>query len=132
VQQVRVGQDGVVQLDTGVGNPVTIPARVASVTPAASDGSSAASAVLTVSWPDGQFPKYGLALQASINGQTKNDVLVIPKSALHQLGGRSTVEVQDGTLRRIVTVQVGIIAANVVEIVSGLNEGQIVLASPKG
>jgi HlyD family secretion protein len=129
--KVSVGQDAIVQPDTGVTNPASIPAKVASATPATSNGSQGPSATLTVSWADGQTPKYGMPVQVSINVDTKTDVLVIPKSALHQSGGRSTVEIQDGTLRRVVTVQVGIVSDNTVEIVSGLNEGQVVLAAPK-
>jgi len=59
-------------------------------------------------------------------------VLVVPKGAVRQAGGRTTVEVQDGSLRRLVNVKVGITTADTAEIVSGLSEGQMVLVAASG
>jgi len=53
-------------------------------------------------------------------------VLVVPKGAVRQAGGRASVEVQDGTLKHLVVVQVGIQSDTSVEILSGLREGQLV------
>jgi hypothetical protein len=65
-----------------------------------------------------------------VNVQQKQGVLVVPRSAIRQSGGKAKVEVQDGSLRRLVSVQVGITTTDSAEIVSGLSEGQIVLAGP--
>jgi multidrug efflux pump subunit AcrA (membrane-fusion protein) len=96
--------------------------------PAAPDGTSTASAQLQVSWPDGQTPKLGLPVQVNLTLQEKQGVLIIPRSALHQAGTQTTVEVVSGTLRHLVPVQIGITTDSAVEITSGLTEGQMVLA----
>jgi len=128
--RVAVGQQATVQFDTGSGAPASIDATLAAITPAAADGSSSASAVLQVNWPNGQSPRFGLPAQVSVTVGQRDGVLIVPTTAVHKSGTRNTVEVQDGTLRRLVSVQVGLTSANVVEILSGLNEGQLVLATP--
>ncbi|MGI9146809.1 MAG: HlyD family efflux transporter periplasmic adaptor subunit [Chloroflexota bacterium] len=127
--RINVGQTASIQIGTGA-SATTVPAQLASVTPAAQDGSVDASAVLNVAWADSQVPKLGTPVQVAVNLGSKQDVLVVPKSAVHQSGGRNTVEVQDGTIRRLVSVQVGITTGAGVEIVSGLSEGQMVMAGP--
>jgi multidrug efflux pump subunit AcrA (membrane-fusion protein) len=103
---------------------------VTQVTQAASNGSmGGASADLKVSWADGQqTPGFGTPIVARVTVQQKENVLVVPKSAVRQSGGRSMVELQDGSLRHLVNVQVGIRTDASVEILSGLTEGQMVLA----
>ena len=128
--QLTAGQHASVEVGTGTAAASRADAIVTGVTPAARDGSAGASATLDVSWTDGQPPKFGAQVQVVVNLGQKQGVLVVPKSAIHQAGGRTTVEVQDGTFRRLVTVQVGITMAAAVEIVSGLSEGQVVLAGP--
>lgn len=126
VSRVAPGQQAIIQLgDTGAGtDPIT--ATVTSVTPGSASGAGP-SANLQVSWPDGQAPRYGTPVQAVVTLDQKQNVLVVPKSAVRQAGGRASVEVQDGTLRHLVSVQVGVSTADTVEIVSGLSEGQLVL-----
>jgi HlyD family secretion protein len=128
--RVAVGQHATVQIDTANGALSSIDATMAAVTPAAADGSSSASAALQVNWPNGQSPRFGLPAQVSVTVGQKDGVLVVPTTAVHKSANRNTVEVQDGTLRRLVSVQVGITNVNVVEILSGLDEGQLVLATP--
>ena len=57
----------------------------------------------------------------------RENVLTIPKSALRQYFGRTYVHVLDGEQRREVDVEVGLENATSVEIVSGLEEGQLVI-----
>jgi len=128
--QLMAGQHASVEVGTDTAVASRADAIVTGVTPPARDGSAGASATLDVSWTDGQAPKFGAQVQVVVNLGQKQGVLVVPKSAIHQAGGRTTVEVQDGTIRRLVTVQVGITTAAAVEIVSGLSEGQVVLAGP--
>jgi HlyD family secretion protein len=128
--QVAVGQPARVQLDNGTSSPTSLDASVTGIVPAAVDGSTAAAALLNVAWPDGQTPKFGTAVETGITVGQKDGVLVLPLNAIHKSGSRATVEVQDGTLRRLVTVQVGITNSDSAEIVSGLNEGQTVLVAP--
>jgi multidrug resistance efflux pump len=123
------GQLGTVAVNGGASAGPAADATVVRVTPAAKDGSAGATAMLKVNWADGEVPKFGTPVAASIKLQQKSDVLLVPRSAIRQAGGRTTVEVQDGTLRHLVSVQVGITAAEGVEIVNGLTEGQIVLTT---
>lgn len=127
--RLSAGLSATVQI--GSGDAATpIDATIASVAPAAADGSTGASAELRVSWPDGAPPKFGAPVTVSVLVQQKQNVLVVPKSAVRQSAGRSVVEVQDGSLRKLVPVQVGISATDVVEIISGVTEGQMVLTGP--
>ncbi|MBV9582296.1 MAG: hypothetical protein JO057_27240, partial [Chloroflexi bacterium] len=122
-----IGQQASIELDTSNASATPITGHVTAVTPAAADGSTAASADLQVDWPDGQSPHYGLPVEATIDLQDKDGVLVVPVAALHTLGNQTTVEVLNGTMRKFVTVQVGTTNATSAEIVSGLTEGQMVV-----
>jgi multidrug efflux pump subunit AcrA (membrane-fusion protein) len=94
------------------------------VSPSAASGPSAE---LKVDWPASQTPNFGAPVQAVVTLDQKQNVLVVPKSAVREAGGRASVEVIDGTLRHLVSVQTGASTADSVEIVTGLNEGQLVL-----
>jgi macrolide-specific efflux system membrane fusion protein len=68
-----------------------------------------------------------LPVQVVITLAEKQNVLVVPKSAVRQAGGRASVEVQDGAMRHLVSVQVGTTTDDTVEIIGGLTEGELVL-----
>jgi multidrug resistance efflux pump len=134
VTYLSVGQSAIVSVDPDSGvttmTPSKVDATVMSVTPASSDGSKSASAQFQVQWPDGAAPpKFGVPVQVQLTLQQKDGVLVVPTSALHQAGANTTVQVQNGTLRKLVNVQVGIRTDASAEIVSGLTEGQVVILS---
>jgi len=129
-RRLAVDQGATVQVVTAAGASAPIQATVASLTPVQNDGSAGPSATLRVNWTNGQAPRFGTPVQVIVNLEQKQGVLVVPKTAIHQSGGKARVEVQDGNLRRLVSVQVGITTADSAEIVSGLSEGQIVLAGP--
>lgn len=128
-EQLAVGQLATIRIGSGKA-AVNADATVTSVTPATRDGSVGATASLATVWADGQLPTLGTPVEVSVSLGSRQDVLVVPKSAVHQSGARTTVEVQDGATRRLVSVQVGITMADRIEIVSGLAEGQLVLAGP--
>ena len=124
VSRVAAGQQATIQLDSSTTATSSINATVSAVSP---DAASGPFADLQVTWPDGQLPRLGTPVQVVVTLDQKQNVLVVPKSAVRQAGGRASVEVQDGTLRHLVSVQVGASTADSVEIVSGLSEGQLVL-----
>jgi multidrug resistance efflux pump len=130
VARLAVGQQATIPVGADLASAVQAAATVASVTPAAKDGSAGAWAVLSVKWPDGEVPRFGSPVSAVVTMQQKDNVLLIPKNAVRKSGSRAMVEVQDGSLRRLVNVQIGITSVDRVEIVSGLTEGQVVLAGP--
>ncbi len=127
VARLALGQTGDLVLDGAAATDPKISATVASITPAAKDGSSFATADFTIAWPDGPTPKIGVPVQVAMTLQKKQGVLVVPKNAIHQSGNRRYVEVLDGALRRVTNVVVGITSTDTVEVVSGLSEGQVVL-----
>jgi hypothetical protein len=92
------------------------------------DGTSTRSgrtARLKVDWL-AEVPPYGSFAQVQLQVNHKDGVIVVPKKAVHTAGARRYVQVQTGTTRKIVNVEVGIVSADTAEITSGLTEGQIV------
>ena len=69
----------------------------------------------------------GQQMNVSIVLAEKEDVIVIPKSALRSVFGRTFVQVLEGEKRREVDVEVGIETATEVEIVAGLEPGQTIV-----
>jgi multidrug efflux pump subunit AcrA (membrane-fusion protein) len=86
-------------------------------------------AEFSVEWPK-SHPAFGSAVQVQVTTQQKDNVLVIPKKALHTAGSRRYVQVQDGVSRKTVNVEVGLVTDAGAEILSGLAEGQQVLVGP--
>jgi HlyD family secretion protein len=127
VARLAAGQPATVNFETLSGTPRSATATVDFSTPAAADGSTQASASFKVSWAPNQAPRFGTPVQVTVTVQQKDGVLVVPKDALRQSGDKTTVMVLNGTLRRLVDVQVGIVTGTSAEIISGLNEGQLVL-----
>ena len=115
-------------IDLGTNSSVSTPpisATVASVA-ATADGTGSV-ATIRADWRDGSVPKVGLPVQVSVVVQQKSSVLVVPKNAVRQAGGKTYVEVLNGSLRKIINIQVGITSTDSFEVVSGLTEGQQVL-----
>ena len=71
--------------------------------------------------PDGLIP--GMNVDANIVVESKENVLMVPVSAVHR---GNTVTVQKGTETSRVKVETGINNDDYIEIVSGINEGDIV------
>lgn len=77
--------------------------------------------------------KIGMSVTAEIATASKQDVLLAPAAAITETGGRSTVEVlqPDGTTQ-VVTVEIGLVGASQVEILSGLQVGDEVVTGTQG
>jgi multidrug efflux pump subunit AcrA (membrane-fusion protein) len=84
-------------------------------------------AQLKVAWQQPP-PAYGAAVQALVTVLEKNNVLLIPQRAVRSSGQRRYVEYMEGDARRTVDVSLGIAGGGEVEVLSGLREGQIILA----
>jgi hypothetical protein len=84
---------------------------------------------LRVDWSSQSAP-FGASAQTIVTLQQKENVLLVPQRAIRTLGQRRFVEVTDGTSRRNVDVQPGIVQDGDVEIVSGLTAGQLVVVGP--
>ncbi|OGK20226.1 hypothetical protein A3C23_03265 [Candidatus Roizmanbacteria bacterium RIFCSPHIGHO2_02_FULL_37_13b] len=71
-----------------------------------------------------------MAASASIITDTKNDVLVIPLSAIQkQTDGSQTVRISKNGAPSSVTVETGLSSSSEIEVISGLSEGDMVITS---
>lgn len=77
-------------------------------------------------------PTFGATAQAVVTLREKAGVLIVPQRAIRSAGQRRYVEYMDGELRRTADVVLGISGALDVEVVSGLQEGQLILAGTAG
>jgi multidrug efflux pump subunit AcrA (membrane-fusion protein) len=125
--KVSVGQAAFIQLPAQSDTGPSTRARVTSLKP--NDSGSAKIAEFAVDWSD-TAQKLGTVMNVGLVLQQKDDALLVPKKAVHTTGSRAFVELVDGTKRRVTTVQVGIVAGNDAEIVSGLTPGQLVIVGP--
>jgi multidrug resistance efflux pump len=125
--RLGVGQHGSLKLSGALDD-----APVAATLTKLSDTSGSASgrvAEFSVAWSK-THPAFGSPVQLQVTTQQKDNVLVIPKKALHTAGSRRYVQVQDGVSRKTLNVEVGLVTEVGVEILSGLAEGQQVLVGP--
>ena len=57
----------------------------------------------------------------------QEDTLVLPEAAVRRFGGRTFVVVQDGDRQRRIDIRIGLESQGMVEVLEGLNEGDIVV-----
>lgn len=73
------------------------------------------------------YPNMGV--NAKIITDIKDNVILVPSSAIQSVGGQKTVRVMQKDRITNVPVETGLIGDNQTEIVSGLNEGDIIVTS---
>ena len=96
--------------------------RTASFT--GTQGGQAQTAIATV--PSDFRLREGLTVTVSITSEQKNDILLVPNKAITSRSGRSYVQVVSGTQTTEKQIQTGITDGQNTEVVSGLNEGDVV------
>jgi multidrug efflux pump subunit AcrA (membrane-fusion protein) len=69
----------------------------------------------------------GHSAELVIELQKRDNVIVLPRSALRSYMGRNYVQIAEGERRKEVDVEVGLVTPTEVEIVKGLEEGQKVI-----
>ncbi len=80
--------------------------------------------------PPGPGARLGQLAQVTVVTQAKDDVLLIPNTALRRFGNRKYVQVLNPDGRRIdVDVEIGLVTDTDTEITKGLKEGQKVIVS---
>ncbi len=79
---------------------------------------------------EGQEVRMGMLARVNITLQTKDDVLKVPVTSLRDLNERTFVETVVNEQRRSLPVVTGIRSDSEVEVLSGLEEGQMIFASP--
>ena len=77
--------------------------------------------------PDGKL-KPGLFVELEIlTNQTATNILAIPNTAIVDINGKETVYVQNGNAYQAVEVELGLTSGDMVEIKSGLFEGDLIV-----
>ena len=71
--------------------------------------------------------KIGDRFDIELIAATSEDTLWLPPAAIREFGGRIFVMIQDGDMQRSVDIQLGIKTSDMVEVLEGLEEGQIVV-----
>lgn len=121
--RIAPGQQAGVQLENA-------PSKLDAVVSAVVDQAGTRVGLLKVIWSSEDQPMFGTRAAAAIQVRRKEQVLLVPQSAIRSIGGRRYVEVIEGTGTRRSDVEIGMTADGEVEIVNGLREGQqVVLAS---
>lgn len=79
---------------------------------------------------EGQEVRMGMLARVNITLQVKDDVLKIPVTSLRDLNERTFVETVVNEQRRSLPVVTGIRSDSEVEVLTGLDEGQMIFAAP--
>lgn len=98
--------------------------------PIAADAAKAESNAVTIYMTIDNAPadsKVGDSAEMTIDLQKRQNVIVLPRSAIRSYMNRYYVQVADGDRRKEVDVEVGLMTATDVEIVKGVEEGQQII-----
>jgi multidrug efflux pump subunit AcrA (membrane-fusion protein) len=69
--------------------------------------------------------RLGQTGNATITTASKDNVVAVPTAAITAVGPLKTVTVKEGTSRKTVTVETGLVGGNLTEIVSGVDAGDV-------
>jgi HlyD family secretion protein len=108
--------------------------KVESIGQTADDSSGVQQYRVLVTLPDlPDEAKIGMSVTAEIATASERDVLLVPATAIEEMGDGSTVQVvgPDGTTQ-VVPVEIGLVGSAEVEIVSGLQAGDQVVTGTEG
>ena len=126
--KLAVGQKAMISLDVFPGTILNgivrdLPSTVVTQQGVVADKSTK----LTVEWtrPGADI---GMLARVQIIVQQKKDVLIIPTSAIRTVGKRRFVEYMDGSVKRSKNIEVGISTEQETEVLSGLEDGLVILA----
>jgi multidrug efflux pump subunit AcrA (membrane-fusion protein) len=131
VTKVQLGQAVTLTIDSLSGWRAT--GNVSYIAPTAETTNDVVTYGVRVSFPDAdQRVKVGMTANVDITTATKNDVLLVPNTALLPKGAGRVVRVPNasGQGTHEVDVQIGLTDGTNTEIVSGLKEGDPIVALP--
>lgn len=131
VVNLQIGQDVDIRLDAYYENEFS--GKIIKISPISSNIGGVVSFELTVKPETGNGPEllYGLSASLTITTSGVEDVLFVPIQSVYEENGKSYVDLvaeDGGTEKKEVTT--GIYNFDLIEIKSGLNEGDIILISP--
>ena len=134
--QAYVNEEDVVKITLGMPAEIVLLAkedrvftgRVSSVGAEARVSSNIVTYPVTVQVEEGaEFFRPGMSADLLIIIEKKEDILILPQAAIVKRGGRSMVQVLRGGKIQLVPVETGITGNGMVEIRSGLEEGEEVV-----
>jgi RND family efflux transporter MFP subunit len=129
LKELESGNNAHVEVDAFPGETFT--GRIARVSPVLDP--STRTAPIEIEIPNPAFRlKPGMYARVGITTHTKKDALVLPSSAVVDLGGRRGVFQLQNESAVFRTIQVGSEQGTVVEILAGLNEGDEVISTGAG
>jgi HlyD family secretion protein len=129
LKELESGNDTRVQVDAFPGE--TFSGRIARVSPVLDPATRTAPIEIEIPNPTFRL-KPGMYARVGITTETKKDALVLPSSAVVDLGGRRGVFQLQNDTAVFRTVQVGSEQGTVVEILGGLAEGDEVISTGAG
>jgi RND family efflux transporter MFP subunit len=125
---VKPGQLASIQLDIGA---TAVEGRIVRISPVVDDETGTVKVTAEIQSPTAQF-RPGAFVRVSINTDTVDDAVLIPKAAVVERDGETFVFVtEDETAHRIV-VQLGYENGASVEVRSGINSGDLVVVAGQG
>ncbi len=129
LKELETGNETRVQVDAFPGE--TFSGRIARVSPVLDPATRTAPIEIEIPNPTFRL-KPGMYARVGITTQTKKEALVLPSSAVVDLGGRRGVFQLQNDTAVFSTVQVGTEQGMIVEILGGLQEGDEVISTGAG
>jgi HlyD family secretion protein len=129
LKELESGNDASVEVDAFPGEKFT--GRIARVSPVLDPATRTAPIEIEIPNPTFRL-KPGMYARVGITTQTKKEAMVLPSTAVVDLGGRRGVFQLQNDVAVFRTVQVGTEQGSVVEILSGLKEGDEVISTGAG
>ncbi len=125
---VKPGQLASIQLDIGA---TAVEGRIVRISPVVDEETGTVKVTAEIQSPTAQF-RPGAFVRVSINTDTVDDAVLIPKAAVVERDGETFVFItEDETAHRIV-VQLGYENGASVEVRSGINSGDLVVVAGQG
>lgn len=126
VNALKAGDQATITSDALPGK--SIPGKITSISPIVDARARTAEVMISPATNDSGF-KDGMLAQVSLVTATHDGILIVPSAAVVQRNGQSVVyAVSDGVARPI-TVQSGLTDGTSIEIISGLQAGQVVVVT---
>ena len=130
LRQIGVGDEGTVEVDAFPGEEFT--GRIARVSPVLDPSTRTAPIEIEIPNPGFRL-KPGMYARVGITTNQKKDTLVVPVSAVIDLGGRRGVFVaQESNTAIFRQIRTGIEEATQIEILEGLAEGDVIVTTGAG
>lgn len=125
---VKPGQTSEIRLDAAA---ASIDGRIVRISPVVDDETGTVKVTVEIKSPTAQF-RPGAFVRVSINTDTVENAVLIPKSAVLERDGETFVFVTDDETARRVPVEVGYENGSSVEIRSGIGPGDLVVVAGQG